>query len=363
VLLVLTSPDNTDVGWPEVAGAVLAFALIALRRQHTGIMLVAATLGTAAALARWERPNPLLFAVLVLLFTFCLDHDRRTSILAGTAVAVTLFVAALPAGDGRAGDGRVLIALPWTAAAVGIADATRSRRELIRSAEERLAAAVRATEMTARRERAEERLAIARELHDLLAHNLAVMNVHTAAAEHVLHTDPAQAERSLVLARTAGRTILDELRELLGVLRTDSSAEPTSVLPTFADLDALVDTVRRSGLDVEWIRRGTVHQLSPAVSLAAYRVAQEALTNAGKHGTGVAVLETTNGEHGVTIVVDNPFTTGPRSDIAGGLGLVGMRERVAAVGGHLDVGIAGHHFRVCASLPASVVALDRQEPT
>ena len=208
-----------------------------------------------------------------------------------------------------------------------------------------------AAEARTRQQVSEERLAIARELHDLLAHNLSVMNVQTGAALHLLHSDPEQAETSLVAARDAGRTVLDELRELLAVLRHDGADDesPTSSLPTVEELPTLVDTMRSSGLAVEWHRSGQPRPLAPATSLAAYRIAQEALTNAAKHGTGSADFVTDWHDDGLTIRVVNDVSE--RDDSGGGHGLVGMRERAAANGGQITAAPDGGRFVVAAWLP------------
>ncbi len=211
------------------------------------------------------------------------------------------------------------------------------------------------SEAQARQQVSEERLAIARELHDLLAHNLSVMNVQTGAALHLLRADPDQAEESLTAARDAGRTVLDELGELLAMLRHDDGAESTSSLPTFDEIGDLVDTMRAAGLAVTWGRDGAPRPLAPAVSLAAYRIIQEALTNAAKYGGGAAQLETHWDDTGLTIRVSNarPSADSDGSDVIGGHGLIGMRERATVNGGRLRAEPEGERFVVEAWLPAA----------
>ena len=219
------------------------------------------------------------------------------------------------------------------------------------SSEAQIRTAVLAAEAQTRQQVSEERLTIARELHDLLAHNLSVMNVQTGAALHLLRSDPEQAEVSLTAARDAGRTVLDELRELLAVLRHDEGEDaPTASLPTFEELDALVETMRGAGLAVTWTRSGVPLTLAPAVSLAAYRITQEGLTNAAKHGTGAAELVTEWDDAGVTLRIANE--TAASGGVGGGHGVVGMRERAAANGGRLTAEPLGSRFVVEAWLPA-----------
>jgi signal transduction histidine kinase len=206
----------------------------------------------------------------------------------------------------------------------------------------------------------EERLTIARELHDLLAHNLSVMHVQTGAALHLLRSDPDRAEESLRAARDAGRSILDELRELLAVLRDDEPDEsgdvaPRASLPTVDDVAALVNTMRSAGLAIVWTDTGAPQRLAPAVSLAAYRIVQEALTNAAKHGDGTATLITEWNNRSVTITVINPVRPhGITNKVPSrGHGLVGMRERALTNGGSLEAGETASDFEVRARLPVA----------
>ena len=203
-----------------------------------------------------------------------------------------------------------MIGIAWTAGAVGIADAIRSWRRYTESAEAELQAAVLAAEAEASRQVSEERLVIARELHDLLAHNLSVMNVQTGAALHLLRTDPDQAEASLTTARDAGRTVLDELRELLSVLRHDHDDGG-------ADVVAAVGRRRRPpgrhdararGSTSTGTAAGAPRPLPAVASLAAYRIVQEGLTNAAKHGDGSVVLAMAWADDGLTIRIENPTT-------------------------------------------------------
>ena len=159
--------------------------------------------------------------------------------------------------------------------------------------------------------------------------------------------------------KVAGKTVLEELTELLGVLRHDQTGDaPTASLPTVDELDSLVETLRSAGLDVTWSRSGVPQQLAPAVSLAAYRIAQEALTNAAKYGSGRAELSTEWEATGLTIRVSNDAAAEPNDGIRpGGHGLIGMQERATVNGGRLDIDRADGSFVVEAWLPA---ATDRE---
>ena len=356
MLLVLGAPADYDAGWPEVAAGLGAFVLVALRRWQPFVLLGVAMVWTTVHVAVWDRPTPMVFAILVLLTTACIRLERWPAIGLGAVVAAWLYTVGLITNETRYGDARAVIGIAWAAGAVGIADAIRSWRRYQASAEAELQAAVVAAEAEASRQVSEERLVIARELHDLLAHNLSVMNVQTGAALHLLRSDPDQAEASLLTARDAGGTVLDELRELLAVLRRDGDdAAPTSSLPSSDGIDRLVDTMRAAGSTVTWNSSGAPRPLSPVASLAAYRIVQEGLTNAAKHGDGHIDLTTAWDDGGLTIVIDNAI--GVAADATGaGLGLVGMRERAAVNGGRLTAGARDGRFVVEAWLPTEVGA-------
>ena len=335
MLLIQGSPDNHDTGWPEVAAGVGAFLMLAFRRWQPVVLLAISMVWTAIHVGVWERPTPMIFASLVLLATACVRLERRPAILLGGAIAVSLYVLGLVSNDAQLGDARAVIGIAWTAGAVGIADAVRSWRRYKASADAQIRSAVLAAEADARQQVSEERLTIARELHDLLAHNMSVMNVQTGAALHLLRSDPDQAEQSLTAARDAGRSVLDELQELLAVLRRNDDAVPTASLPTVDEVDNLVEVMRSAGLTITWNQVGGTRPLAPAVSLAAYRIIQEALTNAAKHGTGTAELITHWEADGLTIRVVNPLarTTADGGYGPSGHGLIGMRERATVNGG------------------------------
>lgn len=366
--LLYLSPDRFDIGGPEWAAGVGAFVLLLARRRAPLVLLGVALVAVAVHIGLLQRPTPMIFVVLVLLATACVRLERWKAIGLGLSVAISLYVLGLISNDVELGDARVVIWVAWTAGAVGIADAVRSWRSYRASADAQIRSAVLASEAQARQQVSEERLAIARELHDLLAHNLAVMNVQNGAALHLLRSDPDQAEQSLIAARDAGRSVLDELRELLSVLRhdgpngDDADTAPVSSLPTFDDVERLVETMRSAGLTVNWRRDGSVRSLAPAVSLAAYRIVQEALTNAAKHGVGVAELTTSWSDDGLRLSVVNAASAGSPADGAG-LGLIGMRERASANGGRLEAGFGTESTDTAGMASSSVFTVQVWLPT
>jgi signal transduction histidine kinase len=205
---------------------------------------------------------------------------------------------------------------------------------------------------------AEERLRIARELHDVVAHTMSVVAVHAGTGRMVADENPAAAREALATIETATRTALLEMRRLLGVLRGSQSESPSSLAPApgLGSLDALVADVVKSGVAVEVRVEGSRHNVPPGVDLSAYRIVQEALTNVIKHaGRARAVVAVRYGDDALTVQVDNDGRGERTSSVApvgGGNGLAGMRERVAMFGGDLNAGpLPGGGYRVAARLP------------
>ena len=200
---------------------------------------------------------------------------------------------------------------------------------------------------------AEERARIARELHDVVAHRVSLMTVQAGAAKTVAADDPEAAVRAMGAVEVAGRQALDELRHLLDVLRPAAAGDGTRPQPGLADLDHLVEQMRRAGLEVQLTSDGPLTGLPAPVELSAYRIVQESLTNVVKHagaGARTAVRVANDGRCLSVEVTDD----GQGSTVlpGSGHGLVGMHERTQLLGGSLDVGPrAGGGFRVRALLP------------
>jgi signal transduction histidine kinase len=209
---------------------------------------------------------------------------------------------------------------------------------------------------------AEERLHIARELHDVVAHRMAVVNVQAGVAEHLLRSRPDDAATALRIVRSSAQAALDNLGSILNLLRSagasDDSVQPA---PTLTELTALIESYRDAGLAVEYETSGAPRPLADITQLALYRTVQEALTNAHKYGDGHVRLRISYAADGVSVELSNPVAAPsvgdvpPRSDAAseaGGFGLMGMRERVLAAGGSLHVGPEGEtRFAVRAHFP------------
>ena len=230
----------------------------------------------------------------------------------------------------------------------------KSRRQRFEALEQRATAVEREQEEESRRAVADERLRIARELHDVVAHSMGVIAVQAGVGEHVIDTDPAAAKRSLQAISDVSRSTLAEIRRMLGVLREgEDGVTNYSPAPGLEELDRLTRELDGAGLPVDVSFEGTRVELPRGVDLTAYRIVQEALTNVLKHAgpARASVLVTYEpGAVSVEITDDGRGVNGRSS--GGGHGLVGMRERVAVFGGTLETGPrVGGGFRVAASLP------------
>ncbi|MFI1256819.1 sensor histidine kinase [Streptomyces netropsis] len=326
-------------------------------------------------------------AAVVALYTVAARTDRPTAwrIAAVTVAVLTGTVMLFGVRPWYAQENLGLFA--WTGMAAAAGDAVRSRRAFIAAIEERAERAERTREEEARRRVAEERLRIARELHDVVAHHIALVNVQAGVASHIMDSRPDQAKEALAHVREASRSALGELRATVGLLRQHGDPEaPTEPAPGLGVLDQLVDGFARVGLRVDIAAASTlpdgpatatgaagaaglVGPLPAAVDLAAYRVLQEALTNVHKHaGPGaraeVALLRAPDSLL-LTVLDDGAGRTAlataeaPAGRDDGGLGLIGMRERAAALGGTCEAGprdLGAPGFRVRASLPVRAPA-------
>jgi signal transduction histidine kinase len=200
---------------------------------------------------------------------------------------------------------------------------------------------------------AEERQRIARELHDVIAHSVSVMTVQAGAVRRLLHPDQERERLALEAIEATGREALTEMRRLVGLLREQGAIAEFTPQPSMRAVDVLVGTIREAGLPVELAVEGEPGELAPGVDLAAYRVIQEALTNALKH-SGAASTEVTVrfAANGVQLDIVDAGISSPQEP-TGGHGLAGMRERVAHHGGRLRAGpgVGGSGFAVSAFLP------------
>ena len=284
---------------------------------------------------------------------------RRSLVFAVAAVAAGSIVVLAFATTGWATlDPRVFQIGAAVAVAATLGDSARSRHAYLLQVEERARNAEQAREAEARRRVSEERLRIARDLHDTVAHQISVINLHAGAAAGQLAHQPEQARASLAAIREAARGALFEIGGLLRFLRDGEQAETGAAPHGLEVLDDLVARMRAAGLDVDVDARGDLTRVTGTTGHVAYRVVQEGLTNAHKHGDGrQARLDVAVEAAVLRIGIENPVPAGPaaaRSDAAAagsGLGLVGLRERVAAVHGTVSVEDDGARHRLDVELP------------
>ncbi|WP_406015181.1 histidine kinase [Streptomyces sp. NBC_00984] len=354
---------------PAVSGLLLmvsgAVALIWRRRNPLAVLAVTAGL-TVIELVRSDPPAPVVMSTVIALFTVAARTDRPTAWRVGLLTVAALTAAAMLFGPAPWYSQENFGVFAWTGLAGAAGEAVRSRRAFVDAIRERAERAERTRDEEARRRVAEERLRIARDLHDVVAHHIALVNVQAGVAAHVMDRRPDQAKEALAHVREASRSALDELRATVGLLRQSGDpAAPTEPAPGLAVLDALVDTVRRAGLPVEVACTDRRPPLPAAVDLAAYRVIQEALTNVRKHAGPGAKAEVSVVRVGATAeitVIDNGSGGGCDGD-GGGHGLLGMRERVTALGGTLTAGPRyGGGFRVHAILPVEARTAESGKP-
>lgn len=301
----------------------------------------------------YSHVSPLFLSVLAILFLGATAHRARRSLLIAVLAVATVLGQHLFA-DGLAGLNTALLTnTGWIAAAVLAGHSLAAQRDYVAAIRERALRAEETRELEAERRVTEERLRIARELHDVVSHTISVINVQAGVAAHVIQQRPEQAVTALETIREASKEALRELRGILSVLRQVDAGDETSPAPGLADLDGLVQATTQAGLEVTFNTHGQARHLSAAVELAAYRIVQESLTNALRYAHGGSAEVKVVYEDGcLNIQVEDTGGTGSEFVAGSGHGIIGMRERAAAVGGTLEVGPrAAGGFCVRASLP------------
>jgi signal transduction histidine kinase len=346
-------PAAGELDW--IAGLLAAgstLPLIAWRRAPGAVFVLTASAGVLLAGLDYPIGLPLGATVALYLFAASRDEDdpwtRRSS---GTVVA--LFLAFLGAtaldGDGFPASELFHTGLAWGAAWFA-GDRTRLRREQLAELRERALHAERDAERERRLAAAEERARIARDLHDAAGHAINVIAVRAGTAR--LRKDPERSQAALEAIEELARKTVAEIDQIVGTLR-ERGAEKGAVHapPGLASLDTLVGRHSAAGLDVSVASDGAPRRLESAVDQAAYRILQEALTNAARHGAGPARVELAFGETTLELTISNRARAQGAPRPNGGHGLVGMRERATLLGGSLDVESANGSFRVRARLP------------
>ncbi|MEU3299343.1 MULTISPECIES: sensor histidine kinase [unclassified Streptomyces] len=351
------------------AGAVVLFLCLAValrRRMPEKMLLLVAVLGVVQ-LVLGVKPNAADLAMLAIIYTVAAHDGPRWAsrfALAGGLSAASLAQIRFPeesTGVGQRIFFIVVMTVPFALAWV-LGDSLRTRRAYFAQLEERASRLEKEREAQSKVAVAAERARIARELHDVVAHNVSVMVVQADGAAYVMDTAPDQARQALETISSTGRQALAEMRRLLGVLRTGDAPESGEYVPQpdVEQIEDLVEQVRGAGLTVDFKVEGTPRPLPSGVELTAYRIVQEALTNTRKHGgpdagasvrlvyfdDGLGLLVEDDGRGAAHELYEDGGADGR------GHGLIGMRERIGMVGGTLDAGPRpGGGFRISALLP------------
>ncbi|MEU6053493.1 sensor histidine kinase [Streptomyces xanthochromogenes] len=332
-----------------------ACAVLLIRLRHPVVAVFGASAAVMVYLGAGYPYGPVFLPVAVGCFTAVVAGCRRQAWaavamlwLGHLLVAHWLYRWLPPAGDSAAPWGQEVGIAAWAVAVVAVAELVRVRRE--QWARERAGRAA-----AAKRRADEERLRIARELHDVLAHSISVINVQAGVGLALLDSDPEQARTALTTIKSASKEALGEVRQVLETLRAPGEA-PRSPAPGLDRLPELVEQAASAGLTVATTTTGRRTALPPGADLAAFRIVQEALTNVVRHSAARTARVAVGYEPGALVLRiedDGP----PSSGAAGGSGngLIGMRERAAALGGTIDAGpVPSGGFRVTARLPLTV---------
>jgi signal transduction histidine kinase len=344
-------PDVTV--WGAVAAVVACLPLVIRRRLAFAAMAPLITAGVVLVLWQLEPENTVVLIPVVALSELAARGDRRRSLWIGLAVVPCVVISVLPFADDPGELAAIVVRnFAFCLLALAAGDIVRSRREAF----DRQSAM---QEQVALARLQDERLRIAREVHDVVAHAMVGINVQAGVAAHRLRRDPDNAEAALRDIKAVSGAALADLRATLGVLRGTDEGAPLGPAMTLADLEQLTSGLRAAGVAVEI----DVAELPPAaapVHAAGYRIVQEALTNVLRHAhaTSVTVVVAATRAGGITIEVadDGVGPSGPSGD--GGHGLRGMAERAAALGGTVESGPApGGGWRVLAHLPGAPVGV------
>ena len=347
-------------GGTAATALILAQTLpLAWRRRHPLAVSLVTGLATAGyGLAPYpDLAMPVPVGGLVGMYSVAAWGSRRAALVAGgVAAAVVAVVMSLPRTDADLVD--AAFASLGLAGAWVLGDRARVQRALAAELSDRAVRLEREREGEARRAVASERARIARELHDVVAHHVSMMVVQAEAGPLAVERDPARAAGVFEAIAATGRQALVEMRRLLGVLRGDGQAPSLAPQPGLDQVPSLVEQVGRAGLEVELVVEGEKAPLPAGVELSAYRIVQEALTNAVRHaGPGRARVLVRYGERDLELTVRDEGGGGGAAPAGGppsrsGQGLVGMRERVSLFGGELHAGPGPDGgFTVAARLP------------
>jgi signal transduction histidine kinase len=326
----------TGIGWVLIA---VTSGVLYLRRRHPVAVAVAVLVTTTAYYIVSTYDGPLIVAVVVALYTVAAEGRLRAAVALAAASVLGMGAGTL-AGNPDVNNVALIMFSGWLVAIVALGWVRHTRRAYTEQAQQRAAT--------------EERLRIARELHDVVGHHISLINVQSAAALHRIRKEPAQAETALRAVKESSRQALRDLRTTLGMLRAAGDTAPVAPAAGLDRIGELVSSAELAGLTVRSRTSGALGPLPTEIDLAAYRIVQESLTNVTRHSDATAVtvhIERKPREVRLE-VADNGRAAALTTD---GSGISGMRERARALGGDLTAGPRpGGGFVVSARLPYEI---------
>jgi signal transduction histidine kinase len=324
------------------AALVAAGGALGLCRRWPRAAVAVVTVALAVFVARPYPNGPVWATGWIALAALSWQTGRRTALVLAGGMLAVLSVAAVAFGS--AGLLLPLIFVGWSAAAVFLGEALRNRRSYLAGLAERAKFLERTREEEARRRVAEERLRIARDLHDSVAHAMVTINVQAGAAAHVLARRPEAVGGALAAIQRASGEVLDELTSMLAVLRDDVQRADRAPAPGIGQIPWLAEAAGDSGLTVELHMEGPAATVPGVLGTAAYRVVQESLTNVARHSQAkTATVRVIAGEDAaLTVEVCDPGPAAHGGAAGTGVGVLGMTERVTSTGGRLEAGPAPH---------------------
>jgi signal transduction histidine kinase len=340
-------PERRHLGLLGVALLAAGPAALVVRRRWPLAVLAFVLAVTVAYYVLGYPFGPVFLALIVAIFTAVTRGPRLGAwLLAGAGVSCWFVLQTLVGWGSPPGALHVGLVAGWLVVVLTVSEIARAGRQ-------RAVEAAEARRREARRRADEERLRIARELHDVVAHNISLINVQAGVALHLIDERPEQARTALAAIKQASNEALGELRSVLDVLRQVDEASPRAPTAGLAGLDDLVARTVAAGLPVRTEVGGEPRPLPAGVDLAAFRIVQEALTNVARHaGPASATVRVAYGEDDLTVQVDDDGRGTGGATSGGGNGIPGMRERAAALGGRLRAGPRpGGGYQVLASLP------------
>ena len=358
VLFGLVTVDRETHGW-VIPPLVIGMPIVLRRKYPTGVFWTVIAIGALQVFTVSVRPSDL--AVPIALYGLAAFRPRRQSLV---GLAVCLFGAMVEVFQIRPSLQPeheyvylaftfALLASPMVIAWI-LGDSMQYRRAYYASLEEKTKRLERERDQQAQIAAATERARIARELHDVVAHNVSVMVVQAEGAAYAMDTSPESTRKALGAIAETGRSALVEMRRLLGVLRTQDGVAERAPQPGIDQLEDLLEQVRSTGVTVEFKVEGVPVEMPQGVALAAYRIVQESLTNARKHGGPLVTARVGMhySEHELRLSVRDDGLGADAPTDGQGNGLAGMRERVAMFGGALTAGpLQAGGFQVEAVLP------------